>query len=117
MASFWDDEADVVVVGYGGAGASAAIAAHDAGASVLIVEKSHGGGNTKLATRTFISPENSRAAQQHILALSRAMLDEEIVNSSLQWMSQNMSLFVGLVAKLRSVRRAPLSPPSRAPRR
>jgi succinate dehydrogenase/fumarate reductase flavoprotein subunit len=54
MPGTWDQEADVVVVGYGGAGASAAIAAHDAGAKVLIVEKNDGGGNTKLATRTFI---------------------------------------------------------------
>ena len=35
----WDYEADVVVVGYGGAGAAAAIEAHDAGATVLILEK------------------------------------------------------------------------------
>ena len=35
----WTEEADVVVVGYGGAGSVTAIAAHDAGASVLILEK------------------------------------------------------------------------------
>lgn len=35
----WTEEADVVVVGYGGAGAIAAITAHDAGAKVLILEK------------------------------------------------------------------------------
>jgi len=35
----WDEEADVVVVGFGGAGAVAAIAAKDAGADVLILEK------------------------------------------------------------------------------
>lgn len=35
----WDLEADVVVVGYGAAGAAAAITAHDAGADVLILEK------------------------------------------------------------------------------
>src|ERR1041385_1918243 len=41
----WDQEADVVVVGYGAAGGVAAIAAHDAGAKVLIVEKMpHPGG-------------------------------------------------------------------------
>ncbi len=91
MASLWDDEADVVIVGYGGAGASAAVAAHDAGAKVLIVEKNAGGGNTKLATRTFISPENSAAAQQHIQALSSGTLDEKTVDSSLQWMSQNIN--------------------------
>ncbi len=35
----WAEEADVVVVGYGGAGAVTAITAHDAGARVLILEK------------------------------------------------------------------------------
>src|SRR6185437_312972 len=35
----WDDEADVVIVGHGYAGAVAAIEAHDCGADVLIVEK------------------------------------------------------------------------------
>ncbi len=35
----WDYEADVVIVGYGGAGAAAAITAADAGAKVLILEK------------------------------------------------------------------------------
>src|SRR5438105_5301897 len=56
---------------------------------VLIVEKNDGGGNTKLATRTFISPENSRAAQQHVLALSMGMLDEKTIDFCLRWMSQN----------------------------
>jgi succinate dehydrogenase/fumarate reductase flavoprotein subunit len=35
----WDYEADVVVIGLGGAGACAAIEAHDAGAKVLVLEK------------------------------------------------------------------------------
>ena len=35
----WDETADVVVVGYGYAGAVAAITAHDAGAKVLLLEK------------------------------------------------------------------------------
>ena len=35
----WDEAADVVVVGYGYAGAVAAIEAHDAGADVLLIEK------------------------------------------------------------------------------
>ena len=40
--------ADVVVAGYGPAGASAAIAAHDAGARVIIVESARrGGGNAR----------------------------------------------------------------------
>ena len=35
----WQESADVVVVGYGYAGAVAAIEAHDAGADVLLIEK------------------------------------------------------------------------------
>ena len=46
----WDDEADVVILGCGGAGAVAAITASDAGAKVIVVEKGDGGGNTRLAT-------------------------------------------------------------------
>jgi succinate dehydrogenase/fumarate reductase flavoprotein subunit len=58
----WSQTADVVVVGYGGAGAVTAITAYDAGANVLILEKtpsyatlgfkgttiSGGGGNTSM---------------------------------------------------------------------
>ena len=36
----WDEMTDVVVIGYGGAGAVAAITAFDAGAEVLVLEKS-----------------------------------------------------------------------------
>lgn len=47
-------EYDVVVIGYGGAGAAAAIAAHDAGAKVAILEKTpEGGGNTKISGGTI----------------------------------------------------------------
>ena len=35
----WDKETDVLVIGYGGAGACAAIEAHDNGSKVLIIEK------------------------------------------------------------------------------
>lgn len=48
MPEAWDDEADLVVVGYGGSGAAAAITAAEAGASVIVLEKSaeRDGGNT-----------------------------------------------------------------------
>ena len=42
----WDGEADVIVVGLGCAGASAAIEAHDLGAEVLVLERASGGGGT-----------------------------------------------------------------------
>jgi fumarate reductase flavoprotein subunit len=47
----FDAEADVLVVGAGGAGLVAALAAHEAGASVAILEKAdRPGGNTALST-------------------------------------------------------------------
>ncbi|MGI8491753.1 MAG: FAD-dependent oxidoreductase, partial [Acidimicrobiales bacterium] len=46
----WDQEADVVVVGFGCGGASAAIAAASAGAEVLVLERSgEGGGAAAMA--------------------------------------------------------------------
>jgi len=42
----WDAEADVIVVGFGGAGASAALQAAQDGASVLLLDRFHGGGAT-----------------------------------------------------------------------
>lgn len=46
-APAWDEEADVVVLGFGGAGAVAAAAAGEAGASVCVIEKGgRGGGST-----------------------------------------------------------------------
>lgn len=42
----WDQEADVVVVGFGGAGACAAIEAREQGASVIAIDRFAGGGAT-----------------------------------------------------------------------
>jgi flavocytochrome c len=42
----WEHETEIIVVGYGGAGASAAIQAHDKGATVLIIDKSPVAGGT-----------------------------------------------------------------------
>jgi len=56
----WTVEADVVILGFGGAGACAAIEAHDAGANVLILEKqpekTHYS-NTRMAGGIFHSPD------------------------------------------------------------
>lgn len=50
----WNKETDVIVVGFGGAGAAAAISAHDAGARVLLLEKNpEGGGNTQYSGGTI----------------------------------------------------------------
>lgn len=45
----WDYEADVIVIGFGGAGAAAALEAHSQGKKVIIVERFNGGGATKIS--------------------------------------------------------------------
>jgi succinate dehydrogenase/fumarate reductase flavoprotein subunit len=42
----WHGEADVIVVGFGAAGACAALGAREAGAQVLVLERASGGGGT-----------------------------------------------------------------------
>jgi len=50
LPSKWDYETDILVVGYGGAGAAAAIEAYDNGATVLFIDKSSiAGGSTAIS--------------------------------------------------------------------
>jgi len=56
----WDLEADVIVVGFGGAGACAAIESHDAKAQVLILEKQGQEkhfSNTRMSGGIFHNPD------------------------------------------------------------
>jgi len=69
----WDRECDVVVVGYGGAGAAAAITAHDAGARVVILEKGgEGGGSTYYSGGFFVSPRDVAGAVDYLMDCARA---------------------------------------------
>jgi succinate dehydrogenase/fumarate reductase flavoprotein subunit len=69
----WDEEADVVVVGFGGAGAAAAISACDAGAKVLILEKApeeFAGGNTGVAGGDVYARQDVDNAIAYLTALN-----------------------------------------------
>jgi succinate dehydrogenase/fumarate reductase flavoprotein subunit len=60
-------EADVLIVGYGGAGATAAIAAHDAGAKVVVIEKMpSGGGNTQVSGGAFFTPVSAEKLERSV---------------------------------------------------
>jgi len=53
----WDAVYDVIVLGFGGAGATAARFAADSGAKVLLVDSApegHEGGNTRYAGQIYI---------------------------------------------------------------
>ena len=80
----WDREADVVVMGTGFAGLSAAITAKDAGARVLILEKmsrKHEGGNSKVSGNMWWTPTNLPEALEYIEALSRGLTDRECIRA------------------------------------
>lgn len=80
----WDKTYDVVVIGYGGAGACAAITAHDAGSKVVILEKMHeGGGNTAVSSGGLFNPNNREAAGKYMRQLfeySKSDMDENLNN-------------------------------------
>jgi len=68
----WDGEFDVVVVGFGGAGAAASIAAADAGAKVLLLEKApkgEEGGNTRYAAQIIMIPKDREKAITYFKAM------------------------------------------------
>ena len=68
----FDDEYDVVVVGMGGAGMNAAIAAYEEGAKVLIVEKAPEGavsGNTRFAGQNVLSTDDPEAFHKYLIGL------------------------------------------------
>jgi succinate dehydrogenase/fumarate reductase flavoprotein subunit len=77
-------ETDIVIVGYGGAGASAAIVAHDLGSQVIILEKtSTGGGNTRLGASSFFTPSKEKVAQaiDHIEKLCFGNTDRPVIEA------------------------------------
>lgn len=70
---------DVVVIGYGAAGAAAAITAHDSGAGVIVLEKMPaGGGNSCLSIGVLCVPKGPQAFD-YIEALCFGKTSSEIV--------------------------------------
>lgn len=81
----WNREADVVVAGYGGAGAVTAITAHDAGAKVLVVEKApiEGGGNTRMSGgyTTYTEPKDVDDAAQYLYTACWGLTPMDVCNA------------------------------------
>jgi succinate dehydrogenase/fumarate reductase flavoprotein subunit len=98
----WDQEADVVVVGYGGAGAVSAISAHDGAAQVLILEgMPGGGGNTLVSFGGFLCPTNVPDAITYLSGLyelSHSDKDERAVRVFVEEAVKNVEWVTGLRA-------------------
>jgi 3-oxosteroid 1-dehydrogenase len=75
----WDETTDVVIVGYGGAGAVTAIEAADAGANVIVFEKNPADRhfcNTNVAAGIFIGPTDVEKAFQYVKACIGDTVDD-----------------------------------------
>lgn len=102
----WDDEADVIVVGYGFAGAAAGITAHDAGAKVLLLEKApeeYKGGNSKVSGNAVYWPDDIDKAKTYFKALCGPYMDnisEEMLDVWAKESYANLAWLEGLGAKM-----------------
>ncbi|MBN1611568.1 MAG: FAD-binding protein [Polyangiaceae bacterium] len=91
LPSEWDQEADVVVLGTGFAGLAAAIAATDAGAEVLILEKmakAQEGGNSIISGNMWWTPTSATEGATYIKALCAGLTDDPYIQMLAQQMSQ-----------------------------
>lgn len=73
-----DQETDVIVIGYGFAGAAEAITAHDAGPEVLLLEKTpeqHKGGNSRVSANLVFWPDDVAKAKLYFEALAVPYMD------------------------------------------
>ena len=81
----WDKQVDVVVVGFGGAGAAAAITAQNSGATVLILEKApkgEEGGNTRVAGQGYLNASPKEEAIDYFNALCGPFtVDQDVVRA------------------------------------
>jgi len=88
----WDEETDVAVLGYGGAGAVVSIEAANAGARVLLLEKSAANrhaNNTNSAGGLIISPTDVEKAFQYMKACCGGTVDDEMCRTWAELTSQN----------------------------
>ena len=82
----WDVEADVVILGFGGAGACAAIEAADAGAKVLILEKQPQNNlinNTRMSGGIYHSPDPA-GDRKALKEYAKAMFSGENIPAMLE---------------------------------
>jgi succinate dehydrogenase/fumarate reductase flavoprotein subunit len=114
----WDYEADVVVVGTGYAGQNAAIAAHDAGAGVRMLEKApekFAGGNSSVSGGGMRVPLNVPESIDFYRALCFGTVPDELCKVMVDAMSQVPKQLEKLGIKVASTRSYARTPSSRPP--
>jgi len=86
----WDANYDVIVLGFGGAGATAARFAADNGSKVLLVDSApegHEGGNTRYSAQMISNGTNFDDEKAYYEALTKPMdLDEDMIDTYVEGM-------------------------------
>ena len=96
----WDAEYDVVVLGYGGAGANAAVAAYENGAKVLLAEKAPEGaegGNTAVSGQFVMATDDPDGLYDYLTTLMGKFQnwDPEAVRAYCEGCAENYNWMVG----------------------
>ena len=96
----WDAEYDVVVLGYGGAGANAAVAAYEQGASVLLAEKAPEGaegGNTSVSGQFVMATDDPEGLYDYLTTLMGKFQnwDPEAVRAYCEGCAENYNWMTG----------------------
>lgn len=96
----WDAEYDVVVLGYGGAGANAAVAAYEEGAKVLLTDKAPAGlegGNTQASGQFIMATDNPQELYNYLTTLMGKFnnWDHEAVMAYCEGCKDNYDWMVG----------------------
>ncbi len=86
----WDAVTDILVMGYGLAGGVAAVAAHDAGAKVLLVEKApHPGGLSVIGGIAFLCVKDVPGAINYFRHISGGRVPDDVIQAFAQGLSEN----------------------------
>ena len=90
----WHEEADVVVIGYGYAGAVAAIEAHDAGADVLLIEKMPDPGGISITSGGNVRiVEDAEDGFRHLQATNAGTTPDSVLRALAAGMKQIPAYF------------------------
>lgn len=86
----WDEEADLVVVGFGGSGATCAAVAAEAGADVLVLEKgAQGGGNSAcIAGSLVLSVADRERSFEYLDWMCGGQTPADVLNAYLDGLDQ-----------------------------